>query len=89
MYCAATLLFIAVRNDIMKKTDNMPEWVYWGLWGIGSRKVAWGFLVFSVLLTLVAIPIGVLIREYSFFLVIAAPVWYWFSIRWADKNDAW
>lgn len=73
----------------MEKKDNMPSWAYWGLWGIQTRKAAQLFFVISIVLALAAVALGITIKDYSFFLVLFAPVWYWASIRWADNHSAW
>jgi uncharacterized membrane protein AbrB (regulator of aidB expression) len=73
----------------MKKKENMPSWAYWGLWGIKSRKAALAFFVVSVILSLLIIPIAIMIGDYISAIIVLAPIWYWLSIRWADKNSAW
>lgn len=73
----------------MEKRAGMPSWVYWGLWGMNSRKVAFGFFVASVILTLIIVPLGIYIQDYVTLSVIGVPIWYWFSIKWADDNAAW
>jgi hypothetical protein len=73
----------------MKKADNMPPLVYWGLWGVRSRAVAVGFAVFSLVITLVIIPVAISIDDYFLFIIAFAPLWYWYAIRWVDKNHTW
>lgn len=73
----------------MKKKEGMPSWAYWGLWGINSRKMAFGFVVISALISLILIPIGIKINDYSFLAFILVPIWYWLSLKWADNNSAW
>ena len=74
----------------MKRTDGMPEWVYWGLWGIRSRVVALGFMWFCVLAGMAAVwialdyPLAWLGLEFF-----VAAGWYWLAVRWADAHDAW
>lgn len=75
----------------MKKKDNMPSLVYWGLYGINSRGVARGFLWLCVLLAVASVVLGVYLKEGHeigvFFL--AAAAWYWYAIKWVDKNSSW
>jgi len=74
----------------MKRHDQMPALVYWGLWGISTRRVAavymWGCIAVGTVSTIAAdrspqVPHGIV-----FFL---AALWYWHSIRWVDKNSSW
>lgn len=73
----------------MKKKEGMPFWAYWGLWGINSRKMAQGFVVVTALISLILIPVGIMVNDYSLLAFIFVPVWYWVSLKWADKNSAW
>ena len=73
----------------MKKKEGMPSWAYWGLWGINSRKVAIGYLIASLVFSLIFIPLGIYIQDYILLSIILMPVWYWQSIKWADNNLAW
>lgn len=73
----------------MKKTENMPSWAYWGLWGINSRKVALGCFIGTLILSLVLVPVGIMIKDYSFLAFVFVPLWYWLSLKWADNNAAW
>ena len=73
----------------MKKKENMPSWAYWGLWGINSRKAALAFVVVTAILSLIAIPIGIMIGDYTLLSIVLVPIWYWLSLKWADKNSAW
>jgi hypothetical protein len=74
----------------MKRKDNMPELVYWGLWGIKSKGVALGFMWFSIVLAAGCFVVGYL-RPKAFLgvLLLIAAAWYWYSIRWVDKNSTW
>lgn len=74
----------------MERRDDMPELVYLGLWGIETRRAAlafmWGCIAVGVgsaivMLRLPQAHVGV-------FLLLAAP-WYWYAIRWVDKNSTW
>lgn len=73
----------------MKKLDNMPVWAYWGLWGINTRKVAMTYFIIALILSLAIIPFSIMMKDYLYLCVVLAPIWYWVSIKWADKNNAW
>ena len=73
----------------MKRTENMPSLVYWGLWGIRSRAVAVGFLMLSLLLTLLVVYVSVMLNNYKYLIFVLAPLWYWYAIKWVDKNASW
>ena len=82
----------------MKKKENMPSWAYWGLWGINSRKVLLRFFILSLILSIVfiilaIILLAIILNSYyflvSFLVLLLAPIWYWFSLKWADNNSAW
>ena len=73
----------------MKKKENMPSWVYWGLWGINSRKVLLRYFIVSLILSIVVIILAIIINSYSVLVFLLAPIWYWFSLKWADNNSAW
>lgn len=73
----------------MEKKDDMPSWVYWGLWGIKTRKVAMLFVYISIVLTLAIVPVGIALNDYLFIAFILVPLWYWLSIKWVDKNSTW
>ena len=74
----------------MERIDDMPEWVYWGLWGIRSRGVALGFMGFCLLAGIASVwialdyPLAWLGLEFFF-----AAGWYWFAVRWVDAHGAW
>lgn len=73
----------------MKMKDNIPSWVYWGLWGIRTRKVAMIFVFISLALALIIVPAGIAINDFLFCAFILVPLWYWLSIRWVDVNSTW
>lgn len=73
----------------MKQKDNMPSWAYWGLWGIESRKIAFAFLVISLIFSCILIPVGIIVKKYILLTVVLVPIWYWAAIKWADDNEAW
>lgn len=73
----------------MKKKDNMPLWVQWALFGINSRKVAMIFFITTFILSLVAIVVGVIIKDYSLATLSFVPLWYGISIKWMDVYSSW
>ena len=74
----------------MKRKDNMPELVYWGLWGINSRSAALGFAWVAVALAAACFIYG-FVHPLAFLgmLFLGAAAWYWHSIKWVDKNSTW
>lgn len=73
----------------MNRTEKMPSWVYWGLWGIRKRSVGVFFLVLSVVLTLIIVPYAIVTKDYKLCVFAVAPVWYWYAIKWVDVNSSW
>lgn len=73
----------------MEMKDDMPSWVYWGLWGIKTRKVAMLFVYISIVLTLAIVPVGIALYNYLFMAFTLVPLWYWLSIKWVDRNSTW
>ena len=86
----------------MKKTDNMPIWVYIAFSNITTRKGAllliWACVIFSIY----CIPWSLffashgwltkifLIKDWSWFaMMIPIIFWYWISLRWIDNNSGW
>lgn len=74
----------------MKRKDNMPSLVYWGLYGMNSRALALGFMWLSVLLAVVSVVMGqVLDFGYQGALFLVAAAWYRYAINWVDKHSSW
>ncbi len=75
----------------MNKKKDMPEWVYWGLWGIKSRKTAWVFCWVCILLALVSMLLALFFERkiWAGGLLFLAAGWYWASIKWVDENSSW
>lgn len=74
----------------MKRQENMPELVYWGLWGINSRATALAYLWFCVIAAIGSMFYG-FFNAWAFlgmFMLVAA-AWYRHAINWADQNSAW
>ncbi len=77
------------RLNIMTRTEKMPNWVYWALWGIKSRVMAMAFLVFSGIVALVIVPEALMMGQFSALAFAPVPVWYWLAIEWMDENSTW
>lgn len=73
----------------MQRKENMPEWVYWSLWGISTRSVAIGFFIAMLVLTTLFMLGGFIFKGYVLFLSILVPLWFRLAIRWVDKYAAW
>ena len=73
----------------MQRKDNMPDWVYWGLWGIRSRGAAMAYFVGSLVLSVVLIAGGLMYQMYILCLSPLVPLWYWLAIKWVDKHSSW
>ena len=74
----------------MQRKDNMPDEVYWTLWGINSRFTAWCYAIGCLL---IAIGCGIYalwqpIYLYGVFMV-GASGFYIYAIRWVDKHSSW
>jgi len=83
----------------MKKTDSTPLWVFLALSSIESRKGAliliWSSLIFSIYCIPwvnyfqgnIWIEKLFLIDDWEWFaMTIPMTVWYWYSLKWVDKN---
>jgi hypothetical protein len=69
---------------------SRPIWVRIGLWGIGSRGAALGFMWFSFIAAIACSAYG--FYDPRFFaggLLVLAGIWYWLCIRWTDEHDGW
>lgn len=87
----------------MKREDNMPSWVFWGLWGISSRRVAMYMAIVLGMLALAPIAVMVYLVSLSvqltllnwfvfvgcFVFEIAMLFWSWSAIKWVDNNSRW
>lgn len=47
----------------MQKQGGMPQWVYWGLWGINSRGTALGFFRFCIAVGVLCIPLAFVLSD--------------------------
>jgi hypothetical protein len=78
------------KRKQMKRKENMPVFVYWGLWGIKKRFVAMCFLWVSVIMGVVSVLLGFTYpRAFFGILLFLAAFWYGYAMRWVDKNSAW
>lgn len=74
----------------MKKIEGMPSLVYIGLLGINSKPVAYFYVVLSLLLAVGTVIYGFWNPVYfSGAALVLAAYWYYYAIRWMDKNAAW
>lgn len=73
----------------MEQKENMPYWVYLGLWGIKTRKVAMGYFIVALLLSAIIVPASIYYNDLFYSIFVVVPVWYWLSIKWVDKNSTW
>jgi hypothetical protein len=68
----------------------MPEFVYLGLWGLGTRRAAlafmWGCVALGAASLVAALRHPPAALGAGFF---AAAWWYWHSIRWVDEHSSW
>ncbi|WP_347986877.1 hypothetical protein [Methylomonas sp. AM2-LC] len=86
----------------MQKTDDIPMWVFLALSSIETRKGAMLLIFSNVLFSAYCVPWVALypsvewvtqlflIEDWEWFLM-SAPmnIWYWFSVKWVDKNRGW
>jgi uncharacterized membrane protein YphA (DoxX/SURF4 family) len=74
----------------MKRKDNMPEFVYLGLVGINSKKVAYFYTILCIVIAALCLIIG-FFNPWFFFGVamLGAAHWYYYCIKWVDKNSSW
>jgi predicted MFS family arabinose efflux permease len=85
----------------MKISDNTPLWVTLAYGNINTRKSALILIVCSVIFTVYCFPWAhfsqhpmvarlFLIKDWSWFAVMLPMiVWYWLSLKWVDKHEAW
>jgi hypothetical protein len=86
----------------VRKTTDMPVWVYLAFSSIRTRKGALALIGSSVLFTLYCVPWLhffplprwlarlLLVHNWSWFaMMIPITLWYWLSLRWTDRNAAW
>lgn len=74
----------------MERTDEMPEWVYLGLWGLNSRIAALSFMwICAVVGSVSLVATGRYpMAQWGAYMLLAVP-WYWLSIRWVDQHGSW
>jgi hypothetical protein len=74
----------------VRKTETMPLLVYLGLWGISSRTAAFNFFWVCVVLAVASVAYGFVDkRAFVGVVLFLAAAWYWYAIRWVDKNSTW
>ena len=69
----------------MSRGNERPILVRLGLWGIQTRSAAlafmWGCIAAAVALAALQIWQGNIL--------LSSALWYWYAIRWVDKNEGW
>ncbi len=73
----------------MIQTKEMPPWVYWGLLGTQSRKMALAMFSLSILMALILVPEAFISGRFIFLGFAPLPIWYWMSIDWVDNHGRW
>lgn len=86
----------------MQKTDDTPIWVYLAFSSIETRKSAVLLILSNVIFSAYCVPwISLypdipwlssvfLIEDWEWFIWTAPMnIWYWFSLKWVDKNKRW
>jgi len=86
----------------MEKKDSTPLWVFLAFSSINTRKGALILIWSCIIFTLYCIPwvkffaeqewVAKIFRidDWSWLaMMIPMVIWYWLSLRWADKNSAW
>lgn len=86
----------------MEKKDNMPLWVFLAFSSINTRKGALILIWSCVIFTVYSFPWSLyitdqewvkqvfLIDDWSWLaMMVPMVIWYYFSLRWIDKNKAW
>ncbi len=86
----------------MKKTDDMPIWVYLAFSSISTRKGALLLIWASIAFSVYCVPWTVwfpernwvasvfLIDDWSWLaMMLPITLWYWLSLKWLDDHAAW
>ncbi len=72
------------------KWKNAPLWVRFGLWSIGTRRVALAFEIASAATALTCLVLGfVNANLFIGTLLFAAAYWYAICTRWVDNAGLW
>lgn len=73
----------------MKRTQDIPRWVYYGLLGTSTRGAAVQMLVFMLVMTAVAVGGAVVSGKYYLLVTLIPTAWHWLALNWVDNNSAW
>ena len=65
--------------------NKRPFLVRVGLWGLKTRQSALAFMWLCIVGAVVSVVLGFWLG--AIFLI--AGYWYWYSVRWVDKNGGW
>jgi hypothetical protein len=86
----------------MKKQDNTPMWVYLAFASVETRRGALLVFGLNVLGTIYCLPWSQFIKDVGwvrkvfwidgwlwFVVMVAMTLWYWVSLKWIDRHEAW
>ena len=86
----------------MEKTERMPMWVFLAFSSINRRKWAVWAVWSCVIFTIYCIPWPLFFENQDFlktlcpienwiwfWVMVVMTIWYWFSLRWMDRNGGW
>ena len=85
----------------MKQIDNTPLWVQLAYASVPSRKIALWQIASCILFAFYCVPwvkwssnplvakLFLLNDWWWFASMIPLTIWYWLSLQWVDKHDAW
>jgi len=89
-------------NELMKKTGDVPIWVYLAFSSIATRKGALLLIGSCIVFSVYCIPwvrifpdrdwVGrlFLVDDWSWFAaMVPITLWYWLSLKWVDSNTGW
>ncbi len=72
-------------HDSPNNPTKRPILVRLGLWGLKTRQSALAFMW----LCIVGAVALVVLKHWLGSLLLLAALWYWYALRWVDKNGGW
>ena len=72
-------------HDSPNNPTKRPLLVRLGLWGLKTRQSALAFMW----LCIIGAVVSVVLKYWIGSLLLIAALWYWYSLRWVDKNGGW
>ncbi len=72
-------------HDSPNNPSKRPFLVRLGLWGLKTRQSALAFMW----LCIVGAVVSVILKIWIGSLLLVAGWWYWYAVRWVDKNEGW